>query len=97
VQFSPDLRAGVLAGDVTVSFRLWKRPQVKVGGRYGIGDHLIEIDSIDLLPFGSVSTLDLRRTGDLDREVLRHRVAHAGPVADETIVFRVAFHVVRTR
>jgi len=95
VQFSPDLRAGVIAGDVTVSFRLWKRPKVKVGGRYPFGDDHIEIDSIELLPFGSVSALDVRLSGERDRESLRRRAAHAGPITDETVVYRVAFHVVR--
>jgi hypothetical protein len=28
------LRDDVLAGDITLSVRLWKRPQVKEGGRY---------------------------------------------------------------
>ena len=95
MQFSPDLRAGVIAGDVTVSFRLWKRPKVKVGGRYPFGDDHIEIDSIELLPFGSVSALDVRLSGERDRESLRRRAAHAGPITDETVVYRVAFHVVR--
>ncbi len=44
--FSQELRDDVLAGEITVSFRLWKRPKVKVGGRYpvGPGQGLIEID-----------------------------------------------------
>ena len=95
MQFSPELRAGVLAGDVTVSIRLWKRPQVKVGGRYVIGDEHIEIDSIELLPFGSVTPLDVRCSGEHDRESLRRRAAHAVPIADDTMVYRVALHVVR--
>lgn len=37
MQFSRGLRAGVLAGDMTLSVRLWKRPQVRVGGRYRVG------------------------------------------------------------
>ena len=95
MQFSQELRAGVLAGDITVSFRLWQRPQVKAGGRYALGDAHIEIDSIDLVPFGSVTALDVRRSGETDRESLRRRAAHAGPIADDTMVYRVTFHVVR--
>jgi hypothetical protein len=95
VQFSPELRAGVIAGDTTVSFRLWKRPKVKLGGRYPLGDDHIEIDSIELVPFGSASALDVRLAGERDRESLRRRAAHAGPIEDDTLVYRVAFHVVR--
>ena len=37
MEFSRELRDDVLSGDITVSFRLWRRPQVKVGGRYSVG------------------------------------------------------------
>jgi len=33
MMFSRDLRDAVARGAVTVSIRLWTRPQVKVGGR----------------------------------------------------------------
>ena len=32
MQFSPDLRDRVANGTVTVSYRLWSRPKVKIGG-----------------------------------------------------------------
>jgi len=35
-----------------------------------------------------------RRAGERDRESLRRRTAHAGLVGDDTLVYRVAFHVV---
>ena len=47
MQFSPDLRDQVLAGAVTLSYRLWTRPKVKVGGRYAVGPGWIEVDDID--------------------------------------------------
>jgi len=94
VQFSPELRDDVAAGDITVSFRLWKRPKVKVGGRYSMGPATIEVDAIDLVPFGSVTRADVRRAGERDRESLRARAAHAGPIADDTLVYRVEFRVV---
>jgi hypothetical protein len=95
VQFSKELRDDVAAGDITVSFRLWQRPQVKVGGRYPVGraDKEIEVDSIELVSFGDISATDVRRAGELDREALRTRAAHAGPILDDTLVYRIAFHV----
>lgn len=94
VEFSQDLRADVLTGRITVSFRLWRRPKVKVGGRYRVEAGQIEVDSIELVPFSSINSADLRRSGDADVESLRRRAAHAGPIHDGTLVYRIEFHVV---
>jgi hypothetical protein len=96
VLFSQELRQDVLAGEITVSFRLWKRPKVRVGGRYpvGPGQGLIEVDSVELIPFAGITDADVRRAGEPDREALRRRAAHAGPVGDGTLLYRVEFHPV---
>ena len=94
MQFSRELRDGVASGEITVSFRLWQRPQVKVAGRYSVGSVQIEIDSIELMPFRAVTADDVRVSGERDRESLRARAAHAGPIAEDTLVYRVDFHVV---
>jgi hypothetical protein len=94
MQFSRELRDDVAAGDITVSFRLWQRPQVKVGGRYPVGHAQIEVDRIDRVQFADISTADVRRAGEHDREALRVRAAHAGPIDDDTLLYRIAFHVV---
>jgi hypothetical protein len=54
----------------------------------------IEVDSIELVPFSSVTRADVRRSGEQDREELRRRAAHAGPIDDDTLLYRIAFHVV---
>ena len=95
MQFSPELREDVVSGLITVSFRLWKRPKVRVGGRYPVGPVQLEVDSIELVPFSSVTRRDVRESGERDREALRQRAAHAGPISEDTLVFRVEFHVVR--
>jgi hypothetical protein len=41
----------VLSGEVTVSFRLWRRARVRPGGRYRVGDGVIEVESVELVPF----------------------------------------------
>jgi hypothetical protein len=94
VQFSPELRDGVVDGTITLTYRLWTRPQAKVGARYRVGPATIEIDDMDLVPFGTVTTADIRRCGESDRETLRTRTAHAGPVDDDTHVYRIEFHAV---
>ena len=92
--FSPDLRDGVASGEITVSIRLWARPKVKPRGRYATAGVVIEIDSVELLPFSAVTRSDIRRSGERDRESLRSRAAHAGPINDDTLVYRIEFHVV---
>jgi hypothetical protein len=94
VEFSQELRSDVLTGEITVSFRLWRRPQVKPGGRYRVEAGEIEVDSIELVPFSSIDDADLRRSGETDLESLRRRAAHAGPINDDTLVYRIEFHVV---
>ena len=94
MQFSPELRDRVADGTITVSYRLWSRRQVKVGGAYRSCGVMIEIDDIDLVPFSSITDDDLARTGETDLEALRRRAAHAGPIHDDTVLSRVEFHVV---
>jgi hypothetical protein len=93
MEFSPELRPGVISGEITVSFRLWRRPRVKAGGRYAVGPTQIEVDSVELMPFVAISRADVRRSGEVDHEALRRRAAHSGPIADDTMLFRVEFHV----
>jgi hypothetical protein len=94
MMFSRDLRECVASGEITVSIRLWSRPQVKLGGRYATADVVIEIDSIEMLPFSAVTKDDVRDSGEPDLETLRARAAHAGPINDNTLVYRIEFHVV---
>lgn len=94
MQFSRELREDVISGAITVSFRLWSRPQVKVGNRYPVGPAQIEVDSIELMPFSSITAADFRRTGEPDIQTLRKRAAHAGPIEQDTLLYRVEFHVV---
>ena len=47
-----------------------------------------------MVPFSSVTRADVRRSGEKDREALRRRAAHAGPIDDDTLVYRIDFHVV---
>jgi len=81
-------------GGITVSYRLWSRPRVKIGGRYTVGPAQIEVDSVELVPFTAIPAADVRLSGEPDRETLRRRAAHAGPIDDDTLLYRVEFHLV---
>lgn len=94
MEFSKELRDDIAAGDITLTFRLWRRPQARVGGRYRVGPVEIEVDSMELVPFSAITRADVRRAGEPDRETLRRRTAHAGPIAEDTLLYRIAFHVV---
>ena len=94
MNFSADLRPAVIAGDLTVSFRLWQRPKVRAGGRYPVGPAVIEVDSIELVPFGTITAADVRLAGEPDLQTLRRRAAHAGPIDADTVLYRIEFHVV---
>lgn len=92
--FSPDLRDAAAAGDITVSIRLWQRPKVRAGRRYASHWFYIEVDTVERIPFSAVTAEDVRRSGEPDRETLRRRAAHAGPITDDTLVYRIEFHAV---
>jgi hypothetical protein len=94
VEFSRELRNDVLAGEITLSVRLWKRPHVKEGARYQVGLGEIEIDAVELVPFAAITAADVRRAGEPDLETLRQRAAHAGPIDEDTLVYRIEFHAV---
>jgi hypothetical protein len=95
VEFSKELREDVLSGEITVSFRLWRRPKVSPGRRYPVGPGWIEVDSIELVPFSSIDEDDVRQTGETDLDALRRRAAHAGPIGDDTVLYRIEFHTVQ--
>ena len=94
MQFTQDSHEAVASGRITVTFRLWKRLHAKVGGRYTVGSVVIEVDAIEMIPFHAVTTRDIKLAGASGREALRERAAHAGPIDDDTLLYRIEFHVV---
>ena len=94
MQFTKDSHQAVADGTITITFRLWKQPHARVGGRYAVGGVLIEVDDIEMIPFSAITNADIRRAGAKDRESLRARAAHAGPILDETLLYRITFHLV---
>ena len=94
MMFSRDLRGALARGEISVSVRRWSRPQVKVGRRYQSSGVVIEIDALELLPFSAVTDEDVRDSGEKNRDSLRERAAHSGPISDSTLVYRIEFHLV---
>jgi hypothetical protein len=63
MQFAKQLREPVKRGDITCSVRVWLRPQVKVGGRYRVGEGSIVVDAIKQIDFESITPALARRSG----------------------------------
>ena len=53
--FTKRLREGVRRGFITCSVRIWKRPHVKVGGRYRMDEGEIVIDSIEAITLQDIT------------------------------------------
>ena len=94
MQFTKDPHEAIATGQITVTFRLWKRLHAKVGGQYAVGSVVIEVGSIEMIPFDAVTKRDIKLAGASSRDALREQAAHAGPIDDDTLVYRIEFHVV---
>ena len=77
--FTKRLHAGIVAGEITETVRIWQRPHVKVGGRYGFPaggqievTHIREIEISDITP-------DLARRSGFDGLVDLLKIAKHGP------------------
>lgn len=60
MEFTKHLRDGIRRGRIRCSVRIWKRPHVKVGGRYRMEDGHIVVDSIASIVLADI-THDLAR------------------------------------
>ena len=87
--FTADAVPGLAAGTTTVTFRRWKRPQAKPGGRFRKGDLWFEVDTVEVVTVGSITKADARRAGERDVEGVRRRLKVDDPDAE---VFRIRFH-----
>ena len=52
-----------MRGEVTCSVRIWKRPHVKVGGRYPLGPGYVEVKSIRRIALDDITPALARRSG----------------------------------
>jgi hypothetical protein len=76
--FTKRLREPILRGEVTCSVRIWRRPHVKIGGRYGFGEGAIEVLSIREISLADI-TADLARKSGFLGVVDLLKVAKHGP------------------
>ena len=63
MQFTKGLRPRIQSGELTTSVRIWKRPHVKVGGRYALPPGEIEVTSIEAIPRDALNDEIARESG----------------------------------
>ena len=64
MQFKKPFKEAIARGQLTLTFRNWQRPQVKVGGQYNIPPHgAIEVTSLSQLPFSDVTSKQAQAAG----------------------------------
>jgi hypothetical protein len=63
MQFTKRIRDRVRSGEITCTVRIWKRLQVRVGGRYRVEEGEIEVDSIESIGFPDITPELARASG----------------------------------
>ncbi len=84
---------GLVGGQITLTFRRWKKPHVRNGGRYRchpIG--VLEVDDVRLVTARDITAAEAKRAGFGSREGLLEYLAELGPLEDSTEIYRVTLH-----
>jgi hypothetical protein len=64
MQFTKEFKAGIRAGTVTRSYRVWKKPQASLGGRYNLHpDGAIEVTAISQVSPASITNQEAAASG----------------------------------
>ena len=89
--FRHPFKAKIRSGEVTLSFRAWKRPRVKVGGVYNLHPRgAIRVDSLRRTRPGELTADEARRAGFESLPALEAELASRA--APGTELYRVEFH-----
>jgi len=81
---------GLASGEITVAFRSWKRPMVKVGGTLITAAGQLAIDSVEPVDPSAITEEDAHRAGAADADEIRGWLR----ADDGRQTYRVAFHLV---
>jgi hypothetical protein len=69
--FTREFKAAIREGTVTRTYRCWKRPQARTGGRYTLApDGVIEVTAMARINAGRIRDSDARRAGFPNRHAL---------------------------
>jgi hypothetical protein len=93
--FQKRFHKGLLEGTVTITFRRWDKPHVRVGGRYRchpIG--VLEVDRVDRVTVRDITEDDAKRSGfDSRRELVEYIRSARDEALDQTSeLYRIELH-----
>jgi hypothetical protein len=91
--FKKAFHEGLSSGAITLTFRRWKKPHVKPGGRYRchpIG--VLEVDDLAVVRVRDITARDAKLAGFDSRDALVDYLRELGPLDDDTEVHRVVLH-----
>ena len=93
MQFRARDEARIAAGELTLTFRRWRSPQARVGGRYRVGVGAVEVQEVRKIAPEELTASDARAAGhnspaEALAEIERQRRRGADPDAP---LYRVAF------
>jgi hypothetical protein len=86
--FEQRLWAGLADGTVTVTFRRWKRPRARAGGRHTTPAGVLAVDAVAEVDPAAITEDDARAAGFGSLAELRRRLDRHG----DGLVYRVDFH-----
>jgi len=61
--FKTRFHEGIRSGQISCTVRVWKRPHVKLGGRYALGDGAVVVDRIHETRLDDITPALARRSG----------------------------------
>ncbi len=87
----------VMAGEITVTYRLWKSAHVKAGKTYETGFGRVEVETVDLIPAALVPRDDVPRSGCPDIAAIWQLAGDhtKTTVTPDTLLYRVQFKYLR--
>jgi hypothetical protein len=93
MQFTKRLHAGIRAGEITCSIRIWISPRVTPGRRYKFGEGEIEVDSLQQISLADITPELARESGFAGVVDLLKTAQHGRG----TNVYLVRFHYIGPR
>lgn len=77
--FTREFKEGIRAGRITRTYRIWKRPQAKPGGRYNLAPSgVIGVDTVALVKLKDISDADAKLSGFETRKALADFLTGSG-------------------
>ncbi len=81
-------------GELTLTFRRWRRARARPGGRYRVGEYVIEVTSVDQIEASQISVEDARAAGHESAEAVLEAIKRNQRKSGDASapLHRIAFH-----